>query len=220
MDATSRLKAHLGTSQAIVGKVVDFDDTTDRLYHLDLTADNAELNEAIFGDAEQFNKWINNKLLGSNSRYATGGYMEHRTIYARSPLFDTAIEPRRLHLGVDIWGPVGTSVYSPLPGKVHSFNDNDNYGDYGPTLILEHDLNGFIVYSLYGHLSRRNLTRLARGRTIDRGQQVGHFGDMDENGQWPPHLHFQLMLDMEGNAGRLCGRLPVFREREIQPQHS
>ena len=47
-------------------------------------------------------------------------------------------EPRRLHLGVDIWADAGTPVYVPLDGRIHSFRDNNHFGDYGPTVILQH----------------------------------------------------------------------------------
>ena len=131
--------------------------------------------------------------------------MEHRTIYARSKLFDTADEPRRLHLGVDIWAEAGTPVYSPLAGHIHSFNDNKSFGDYGPTIILAHDLDGLTLYSLYGHLSRKSLLGVSIGQRIDKNQAIGAFGTCQENGEWPPHLHFQLMFDMEGMEGDYPG---------------
>jgi murein DD-endopeptidase MepM/ murein hydrolase activator NlpD len=205
MDATSRLIAHLKALPFGIGKVVDFNADTERLYHLNLTAANAELNEQIFADTQKFIHWIDDKILSNGCKFAVGGYMEHRTIYARSALFDTDLEPRRLHLGVDIWGPKGASVYSPLPGKIHSFKDNDNFGDYGPTIIMKHDLCGLDLYSLYGHLSRKSLERLVIGSEIGINEKIGSFGNSNENGQWPPHLHFQLMFDIEGMHGDYPG---------------
>ena len=131
--------------------------------------------------------------------------MEHRTIYARSEHFDTADEPRRLHLGVDIWGDAATPVFCPLVGKIHSFRDNDHHGDYGPTIILQHDLDGLALFSLYGHLSRKDLEGLQAGDSVPMGKQLGAFGNADENGHWPPHLHFQLMFDMESWWGDYPG---------------
>jgi hypothetical protein len=110
------------------------------------------------------------------ARYGIGGYMEHRTIYSRSAHFDTADEPRRLHLGVDIWGDAGTPIYSPLAGIVHSFADNDNFGDYGPCIILQHNLGGLALYSLYGHLSRKSLAGLAVGQDHQPKPADSHFG--------------------------------------------
>ena len=114
-------------------------------------------------------------------------------------------EPRRLHLGTDIWGPAGTPVFAFLGGMVHSFAFNNHYGDYGATIILLHQLEGYAFYTLYGHLSLRDIDYLSTGQFIIRGQTIGHFGEPHENGHWPPHLHFQIILDMELNDGDYPG---------------
>jgi murein DD-endopeptidase MepM/ murein hydrolase activator NlpD len=205
MDKHEQLKAWLDQYPEYVGKVVDFDASADRLLDLDFTDNNKELTVSDLADTARFSEWVNNELSQNNCRYGKGGYFEHRTIYGRSTLFDTAGEPRRLHLGIDIWADAGTVVYSPLDGKVHSFQDNDHFGDYGPTIILEYDLDGLKLYTLYGHLSRESLTGLYEDKAVDKGNVLGHFGDVTENGQWPPHLHFQLMFDMEGKKGDYPG---------------
>ena len=165
-------------------------------------------------DTVKFDRWVTKKLSDNDCMYGVGGYMEHRTIYKSIPLFDNGKdEPRFLHLGVDIWAAAGTAVYSPLQGKVHSFNDNHNHGDYGPTIILEHDLAGLKLYSLYGHLSCKNLDALYAGMPVAVNQKIGDFGDIEENGHWPPHLHFQLMFDMEGKRGDYPGACR-FSEKE------
>lgn len=205
MLATEQLAAYIKVHPGAIGKVVDFDVKSDRLYPLDFTAANAELTPELVTDTDAFTQWVTKKLIDNNCRYGIGGYMEHRTIYSRSAHFDTADEPRRLHLGVDIWGDAGTLVYSPLAGTVHSFADNDNFGDYGPTIILQHDLDGLTMYSLYGHLRRTSLMGLQVGQAISINQQIATFGNATENGHWPPHLHFQLMLDIGGAKGDYPG---------------
>jgi murein DD-endopeptidase MepM/ murein hydrolase activator NlpD len=206
MDASAQLAAYIETHPDAVGKVVDFGAGTDRLYNLDLTAGNQALDAATISDTEKFNQYINKSISSNNCRYGVGGYLEHRTIYAGIPLFDNGKEePRFLHLGVDVWADAGTPVYVPLKGKVHSFNDNNNKGDYGPTIILEHDLAGLKLYSLYGHLSRKNLEGLFVGMPVSLNQPIGNLGEINENGHWPPHLHFQLMFDLEGKKGDYPG---------------
>jgi murein DD-endopeptidase MepM/ murein hydrolase activator NlpD len=205
MDKHALLKTYLQNHPDAIGLVVDFDAGTDRLFSLDLTASNTELATVIIANVQRFTNWINDKLKANNCRYGIGGYMEHRTIYSVSAHFDTEDEPRRLHLGVDIWGDAGTPIYTPFEGKVHSFQDNDNLGDYGPAIILQHDLDGLTLYSLYGHLSRESLVGLAVGQRVQKSQQIARLGDIHENGQWPPHLHFQLMFDMEGKYGDYPG---------------
>ena len=205
MDHHEQLHIYLKNHPDAIGRVVDYNAGTDRLFPLDFTGANTELTTDIIADTQKFTDWVSEKLKAHNCRYGIGGYMEHRTIYAVSAHFDTEDEPRRLHLGVDIWGPEGALIYTPFDGKVHSFQDNDNLGDYGPCIILEHDLNGLTLYSLYGHLSRKSLVGLTVGKPVKKDEQIASLGDNTENGQWPPHLHFQLMFDMEGKFGDYPG---------------
>jgi murein DD-endopeptidase MepM/ murein hydrolase activator NlpD len=139
--------------------------------------------------------------ISASATYGIGGYDEHRTVYSRSKVFDTIEEPRRLHLGVDIWGNAGTPVYAPIDGTVHSFAFNDQYGDYGATIILSHATKERSFHTLYGHLSLSDLNGLSEGQIIRAGQEIAHFGQPQENGHWPPHLHFQMIIDMQGMNG-------------------
>jgi murein DD-endopeptidase MepM/ murein hydrolase activator NlpD len=213
MDAHARLAEYIRNNPDSIGKVVDFN-LNDRLYRFNFTGSNTALDPGIFSNTRKFSRWVNEILDANNCRYGIGGYMEHRTIYARSSLFDTEDEPRRLHLGVDIWAKAGTPIYAPLSGTLHSFNDNNNFGDYGPTIILEHNLGGQKLYSLYGHLRRHSLFGLRIGQLIERDQHLGTLGQTNENGNWPPHLHFQLMFEMEGHRGDYPG-VGRFSEKEV-----
>ena len=112
---------------------------------------------------------------------------------------------RSLHLGVDIWGAAGTPVYAPMGGMVHSFAFNNNFGDYGATIILQHHIDMITFYTLYGHLSLTDLDPLRIGKYLTRGEVVGHFGTPNENGNWPPHLHFQIIDDMGIKQGDYPG---------------
>ncbi|GAA4095328.1 peptidoglycan DD-metalloendopeptidase family protein [Mucilaginibacter panaciglaebae] len=213
MNRTGQLIAWIKANPYAVGKVVDYNPATDRLYAFDFTSANTELDTGTIADSARFSRWINHKLKEAGSRYGVGGYMEHRTLYVRSPLFDTDDEPRRLHLGIDVWADAGTPVYAPLDGTVHSFQNNNNFGDYGPTIILQHHLGELTLYSLYGHLSCESLNRLTMGQSVVKNQQIAALGSIAENGQWPPHLHFQLMFDMEGMLGDYPG-VVRFSEKE------
>ena len=213
MDRHKLLADYINGHPEAIGKVVDFDAGNDRLFQFDFTAANQELTAEVINNTALFSKWVNYKLNDNACRYGVGGYMEHRTIYAFSSHFDTEDEPRRLHLGVDIWGDAGTPVYAPLDGVVHSYQDNNHIGDYGPTIILQHSLNGLTLYSLYGHLSRESMVGLSTGKTVVKDQQIATLGGIGENGQWPPHLHFQLMFDVEGKRGDYPG-VCKYSERE------
>ena len=120
---------------------------------------------------------------------------------------------RRLHLGVDIWGPAHVPVYAPLQATVHSFAFNSAFGDYGATLILQHEIEGSIFHTLYGHLSLKSIEDKRAGQTIEKGGWIATFGEPAENGHWPPHLHFQIINDLQGGIGDYPG-VCVYAERE------
>jgi murein DD-endopeptidase MepM/ murein hydrolase activator NlpD len=94
---------------------------------------------------------------------------------------------------------------SPLDGIIHSFAFNNHDSDYGATLILTHRLDGIGFHTLYGHLSLNSLKNLHEGDRIRRGEVIAEFGMRFENGNWPPHLHFQVITDMEGWKGDYPG---------------
>lgn len=179
----------------------------DRLLPLDFTEKNRELTADILNDTDQFIHYINARLDAAGARYGIGGYAEHRTIYSRSRVFDPVegTEPRRLHLGVDIWGKPMTRVMAPLDGIVHSFSFRNAFGDYGAVIILSHLLDGESFHTLYGHLSLNSLKNIQAGDLIREGDVFAEFGLPTDNGHWPPHLHFQLILDMEGMKGDYPG---------------
>jgi murein DD-endopeptidase MepM/ murein hydrolase activator NlpD len=168
---------------------------------LDLSATNSELNSSIHGNISVFCDYIMEKLAG---KIGFGGYLEHRVIYESHENFGTDLEDfRNIHLGMDFWTAAGTPVFAPLAGEVHSFQINEGSGNYGPTIILLHPEEK--IYSLYGHLAIDDLTHLEVGAPIARGQLLCHLGEPHENGGWPPHLHFQLIRDMQGFQGDYPG---------------
>ncbi|MGN6617387.1 MAG: peptidoglycan DD-metalloendopeptidase family protein [Ilyomonas sp.] len=189
-------------------KIVPFDPERDKLLLMDFTSANNDLNGEILNDTEYFSQYINHQLKTHHATYGIGGYNEKRTIYSRSNVFDAANnaeEPRRLHLGVDIWGKEGTEIYAPLDAIVHSFAYNSAYGDYGATIILQHQIKQLSFYTLYGHLSLKDIKDLYEGQPVYAGKVIAHFGNEKENGNWPPHLHFQLIKNMEGRRGDYPG---------------
>jgi murein DD-endopeptidase MepM/ murein hydrolase activator NlpD len=181
---------------------------------MDFTENNTLLTTDVFDDTQQFSEYIAEQLNNVNALYGIGGYNENRSIYSRSKHFDAVLnaEPRRIHLGIDIWGKAGTPVFAPLGGMVHSFAYNDHFGDYGATIVLLHQLDGMPFYTLYGHLSLKDIATLQEGEYISMGQPFAHFGDVQENGNWPPHLHFQVIEDMELKKGDYPG-VCTLRER-------
>ena len=195
--------------------VVPFDPKYEKLLPLDFTENNKELSDEILSDTNKFSDYINSKLATTGCNYGIGGYAEHRPVYSRSKHFDSLLnkEPRRIHLGIDIWGKEDTPVFAPLGGMVHSFAYNDQFGDYGATIVLLHQLDGMPFYTLYGHLSLEDIATLKDGEYISIGQEFAHFGNTKENGNWPPHLHFQVIENMELKRGDYPGVCTI-TERE------
>ena len=172
---------------------------------IDLSENNPQLLNLEVASSEAFSVFITEYLKNKNASAAYGGYNELRTLYKRSELFaDTSIN-RNIHIGLDIWVPEGSDILAPLNGKIHSFKDNNNFGDYGPTIILEHELKGKIFYTLYGHLSRESLKNLETGIIVKAGDKIARLGDFSENGDYAPHLHFQIMENLNGKTGDFPG---------------
>lgn len=191
--------------------VIDFKADNEKIISIDLSNKNKKLAEIDFENTAQLGHYINQFLDKNKARYAFGGYDELRTVYSRSTLFNKNLgqnleeEPRRLHLGTDIWAKAGTPVYAPMEGRIHSFAFNDHFGDYGATLILEHTSGRQKFHTLYGHISLKDLEGFKKDAIVCKGDLIAHFGNEKENGYWPPHLHFQIINDMHGFEGDYPG---------------
>jgi murein DD-endopeptidase MepM/ murein hydrolase activator NlpD len=127
------------------------------------------------------------------------GYLEKRSFY-NTPAFSRVnngkVEFRNIHLGTDFWVAAGTAVHSPLDGEVVISHNNSEHKDYGPTIVLKHNLEGESLYTLYGHLSVDSLVISPVGRRLKKGEEIGAVGNETVNGHWVPHLHFQLITDL------------------------
>lgn len=179
----------------------------DKLLLMDFTASNRELTDETLKNTDLFIHFVNEKLEKAGARYGIGGYNERRMLYSRSTVFDSKEGggERRLHLGIDIWGKPHTKVMAPLDGIVHSFAFNNAFGDYGATIILTHNLDGVTFHTLYGHLSLNSMKNLTEGEVVRKGDVFAEFGLPFENGQWPPHLHFQIIGDLQQMKGDYPG---------------
>ena len=174
---------------------------------IDLSTAAPDLEQLDLTDATAMEKYIMFYCQQQGAKVAYGGYLEHRNLYKRSTHFNQQDErtERNIHLGIDFWVAAATPVIAPLSGVVHSFQDNMGLGNYGPTIILEHNVKGTVFYSLYGHLSRGSLERVEIGQMIKAGQEFATLGTAAVNGNYAPHLHFQLILDLEGQQGDYPG---------------
>jgi 4-aminobutyrate aminotransferase-like enzyme/Ser/Thr protein kinase RdoA (MazF antagonist) len=138
-----------------------------------------------------------------------GRYDEARLIYGGDAFAGATgehPERRTVHLALDVFMEPGSAIYAPLDGRVHAVHDNAARFDYGPTLILEHaPEKGPRFFTLYGHLDPELLGRLAPGDPVRRGQRVAAIGAPPRNGDWPPHVHVQIVADMLDRGGEFHG---------------
>lgn len=173
---------------------------------LDLSMGNTEIEELAITNPDVCQRYIDTVLQRSKALVAYGGYLEVRNLYNDKDAFTGSREElRNIHLGIDFWCPAGTAVLVPIQGRVHSFRNNSTPGDYGPAIILEHSLGERVFYTLYGHLSLASLDGLYKGKVFKKGEQLATLGTPDINVHYAPHLHFQIILDLQGHVGDYPG---------------
>lgn len=125
------------------------------------------------------------------SKYGVGKYNEKRSGMYDHKLFS---DDRNIHIGIDIAAPVGTEVHAFAQGQIFLFDYNSAEGDYGYTIVTQHEIESQKFYALFGHLSKISIQNKSIGQAFDRGDVIAWIGDKHENGGWNPHLHFQLSL--------------------------
>ncbi len=173
---------------------------------LDLSVTNENLANHKLATAKDYEQYIQDHLDKNNAKIAFGGYKEYRNLYQRSTVFkDQNSEDRNIHIGLDLWINEPAPIYAALDGKIHSFQNNDALGDYGPTIILQHEIEGLKFHTLYGHLSLDSLEDKKVGNFVKKGQQIANLGLPPINGDYAPHLHFQIIIDMENKSGDYPG---------------
>jgi murein DD-endopeptidase MepM/ murein hydrolase activator NlpD len=177
----------------------------EKYLRVDLSVSNADLGASI-RDPEACQAYLDAQLRQHGAGIAYGGYLEQRALYTAFTHFrDTLSEDRNIHLGVDFWAAAGSPVRVPLDGRVHSWANRQNAGDYGPVIIMEHHFGSGKMYTLYGHLSPTDLQGLYQGQYFQQGQVLAHLGDVEVNGGYAPHLHFQLIREPGSYSGDYPG---------------
>jgi murein DD-endopeptidase MepM/ murein hydrolase activator NlpD len=188
-------------------KVIDMSIDLKDYVSMDLSSSNLDLQNFDVSSSEAWQHYIDSNLKKRNAKVAYGGYLEERSIYNRSSYFknkDLSNE-RNIHLGIDLWIAEGTHVLAAFDGEIHSYKNNTNFGDYGPTIILKHNIEGSVFYTLYGHLSLDAIENLKVGQKVNRGQIIAQLGTATVNGDYAPHLHFQIIKDIQGGFGDYPG---------------
>ena len=117
--------------------------------------------------------------------------------YISSPYHDTA-DRGYYHSGVDIAGPMGSTivaadsgtVVATYSGCVHNWGKNGDCGcggSYGNYVMIDHG-NGKMT--IYGHLSS---VAVGAGSIVSKGTTIGYMGSTGHS--TGPHLHFECRLN-------------------------
>ncbi|HKX12698.1 MAG TPA: M23 family metallopeptidase [bacterium] len=93
----------------------------------------------------------------------------------------------RMHLGVDIAAPYGSTIVAPADGRVAFVGRK---GGYGLTVVLEHGGN---LTTLFAHNSE---IFVKEGDSVRRGQSISAIGMSGHS--TGPHVHYEVRID--GNA--------------------
>ena len=177
--------------------------TDDQALVLDLSIGSLALGVPLKNlPVERFSELIDQTMQNAGTEFAFGRWGEPRELYGselfvKDPLQNA--ESRSIHMGIDVFCAAETPVNAPLDGRVHLKGNNAAELDYGPLIVLEHKTpTGKSFFTLYGHLSMSGVAHIEEGQQVYAGDRIASIGSAPENGNWPAHLHFQLILDLLG----------------------
>ena len=95
---------------------------------------------------------------------------------------------KKLHAGMDMAAPKGTSVYAAESGVVIVAQ---SWSGYGNCIIIDH---GGGLWTLYGHLMNGGIL-VKKGETVKRGDKIGMVGSTGQS--TGNHLHFEVRKNSE-----------------------
>lgn len=90
------------------------------------------------------------------------------------------------HDGIDFGAPLGDPIYAVADGVVKQAGPASGYGHW---IIIEHDIDGEKVDSLYGHMAGSGV-HVNAGDKVSAGQHIADVGN--EGFSTGPHLHFGI----------------------------
>jgi len=186
--------------------------------HLDLSVNSLWIeNEAAFNDLTYFQYKIERLQEAHPHKIIAGGYLEPRPLYTSEDYYIPSNQgpiSRCVHLGVDFWLPSKTPVHALLDGTVVMALDRKGEKEYGGFVILEHSFGNDSFFTLYGHLDPASIAAHKVGDALKKGTLVGLLGSIENNGNWAPHLHFQILLDLMDYTDNFPG-VQTYQSQEL-----
>ncbi|MCG6957376.1 MAG: aminotransferase class III-fold pyridoxal phosphate-dependent enzyme, partial [Gemmatimonadetes bacterium] len=203
-------------ARADVMPVMDAPSDADAVGVLDLSVGSPLLTGRDTDDTPAFTRRVFDEMRARGWSLAVGRYLEPRGFYLTEAFAGRPAEMperRTVHMGIDLFDEPGAAVRAPVDGTVKSVRVNADRLDYGPTVILEHATPEGPFWTLYGHLEHASVAGLVEGSRVKAGDIIARVGPYPENGDWPPHLHFQIITDLLGYEGDFPG---VAAPREVE----
>ena len=213
VPASVRVEKALEAAAESAGPVLEPDPRTAPAWMIDLSVATGD-DGGTFDPADhaRFGRFVFDRMRDEGADVGIGRYDEVRWWYTTDEFVapgNRVDEWRTVHLGIDLFAPPGTPVSAPLPGRVVSVANNGDRLDYGPTVIVEHTLEddrGPVRFrTLYGHLCERTLADTRVGQEVAAGEVIAWLGAPPVNGDWAPHLHFQIIVDPLDYEGTFPG---------------
>jgi murein DD-endopeptidase MepM/ murein hydrolase activator NlpD len=129
----------------------------------------------------------------------------------------------QFHEGLDIkctqrdrHGEPSDPVYASGPGRVAYMNESPALSNYGKYIILEHEIEGMLVFTTYAHLSAF-AAGLKIGDKVQQGQVIATMGRTSNTHQAitkdRAHVHFEIDL-------RLNDRFAAWHKEKLVGQHN
>lgn len=197
-DTAPDIYDYLAAENLDTAKVIETDGNA---VVLDLGAGSQMYGQALKGlDVDSLAALVDRAMADAGTEFAFGRYGERRDLYHTENFAggdQKTGERRDVHMGIDLFCRAGTDVCSPLDGVVEIVANNTAELDYGPMLMVRHRIgNGASFFILYGHLSLSSVRGVNVGDRPSAGDKIAEVGTPPENGNWPPHLHIQVICDL------------------------
>jgi 4-aminobutyrate aminotransferase-like enzyme len=197
-DNVPRIRRWLDFNNHRFGPVVAAPLGSKHVAILDASLEPERLSHPSHDGGENLTLWWRAIQVRVAPRIGIGRYAEDRGIYDR-PGEARDDKARKIHHAIDIFLAAGTDVLCPFPATIEDFGYDAEHHGFGGIVILRHETDdGTPFWTFYGHLAPAGLANLQRGQRVAPGAVIGRLAAEAENGDWPPHLHFQLMAHLMG----------------------
>jgi len=135
-------------------------------------------------------------------QWGYGGLGEGRDVDIPKAMLNDSHMEEGVHLGIDLWLPSHTPIFAPMAGTITLVHSDSQSG---VTIITEHRIADTMFHILLRRISRKSIDAYNEGMKVRYGDQIGTVGGEDENPVLPPHIHLQIIADLQNKKGDFPG---------------